>query len=99
MVLDTQVGRILDTGKTYQDAVLPMLAGFSVLSALGTLLLMRPLGARARVNAEVAAMKACGGDRNGEGTGGVGAEEDSGLALGPLGGGGAASGIPPVATA
>ena len=54
MVFETRIGHALDQGRTFQDTVLPIMVGFSLLATLGTLLLMRPLRKRAEWNAALA---------------------------------------------
>lgn len=54
MVFETQIGRLLDEGNTFQDTVLPIMLGFAGLATLATLVLMRPLRKRAEWNAALA---------------------------------------------
>jgi hypothetical protein len=89
MIWETQIGRLLDEGKTFQTSVLPIMVGFGGVAALATLLLMFPLHKRAQWNAALA--EACAGAGAGGG-GGVGkskshedGRQDSGLVLGSLG--------------
>jgi hypothetical protein len=64
MVLEVLMGRMLDEGKTYEEVVWPMLAGFAVLGLATTLPLMKLLAEKVRWNAAVAA---AGGRRGGGG--------------------------------
>ena len=87
MVWETQIGRLLDEGKTFQNAVLPIMVGFGLVAALATLLLMPPLRKRAQWNAALA-------EGNNAGAGGGAADgvgktqdgrQDSGPELGSVG--------------
>ena len=81
MVFETRIGHALDQGKTFQDAILPLMVGFSLLATLATLLLMRPLRQRAEWNAALAAQGEAEGRR------GAAAEATWGLQMmGSLGG-------------
>lgn len=56
MVTEVVIGRLLDTGHTYESAVWPMLVGFTTAGFLATLALMHVLMKQVKLNAVIAAL-------------------------------------------
>lgn len=79
MVLETEIGHMLDEGATFQETVLPILLGFSILSVIASLVLMWPIHQRAHVNAALAEAMKCEGDEGGAAQGKEAGDEQTGV--------------------